>query len=276
MTYLNFLARKPVVYVQKGSNKAAKKSKVDSKSHLTVLFTILATGKFLPPYVLYAYDRIPTDIKNNFPEGLAHGKAPNGWMTKDSFLHYLKTVIVSYLDGNNVQRPFILFVDGHSSHLSLEVIEFCREHEIVLITLYPNATWIMQPLDVGVFAHFKNMWDAFLLKKDNDFVFVMNNRTFAPALKEFMDTNTAKLEPLVKDSFKDCGIYPWNVEAIHFENMMECCRIRKNEPHKEYDELENVVRFGFSDNVDGTENFLLIFNLILNIFSLKHFFLYRK
>lgn len=239
-----------MVYVGNEQKKGAKKARVDAKAHLTVLFTILPNGKFLNPYVLYPYERVPAEIRNSFPDGISYGKSPNGWMVTESFLHYLQTVVVSYLNTENVERPFILFVDGHSSHLSLEVIEFCKEQEIVLITLYPNATWLMQPLDVGVFAQFKGIWDAFLMEKDSDFTFVMNNRTFALALKEFMDLKSETLEPYVKASFRDCGIYPWNVNAIKFENMLETCRMRTDEAQKVLED-ETIHRYGFVDNPDS-------------------------
>jgi len=44
----------------------------------------------------------------------------------------------------------VLFMAGHSSHLTLPLSNFCRQHEIELITLY-----ILQLLDVAVFHPLK-------------------------------------------------------------------------------------------------------------------------
>jgi hypothetical protein len=45
----------------------------------------------------------------------------------------------------------ILF-DGHSSHITTEVIKFYIAKKILLICLPPHTTHMLQPLDVGVFS----------------------------------------------------------------------------------------------------------------------------
>lgn len=52
----------------------------------------------------------------------------------------------------------VLFLDGHSSHLSLELSEFCKENRIIIVALFPNATHILQPQDVSVFGPMKQKW----------------------------------------------------------------------------------------------------------------------
>ena len=54
--------------------------------------------------------------------------------------------------------PIILYVDGHSLHLSLEAAEFCAVNGIILYCLLPNATHLLQPADVGVFSSMKASW----------------------------------------------------------------------------------------------------------------------
>lgn len=260
-TYLGFQPRQSVVYVGNAQRKGSKKSRTDPKTHLTVLYTVLANGKFLPSFIVYPYERVPAEIKKSYPiEGLAYGKSESGWMNKENFMTYLEHVVVKYLNDTQTERPFILFVDGHSSHLSLEVVEYCREQEIVLITLYPNSTWLLQPLDVGVFSVLKSNWDAFLLDKDEDFLFNLTNRNFAGVLKQFMDEKGPFLENFVKDAFKNTGIYPWNVEAIRFETMMESCRLRKDNPHKQA-EIERTSEVGITFVDASSGMFTLTFTL---------------
>jgi hypothetical protein len=49
----------------------------------------------------------------------------------------------------------LLYLDGHNSHITLEVIEYTRQNKIVAICLPPHTTHALQPLDVGVFGPFK-------------------------------------------------------------------------------------------------------------------------
>ena len=49
----------------------------------------------------------------------------------------------------------LLIQDGHSSHVSIELIECARANDIHLLCLPAHTTHILQPLDVGVFKSFK-------------------------------------------------------------------------------------------------------------------------
>ena len=51
--------------------------------------------------------------------------------------------------------PALLFVDGHNSHLALDLLGSARANNITIYCLPPNTTRILQPLDVGVFGALK-------------------------------------------------------------------------------------------------------------------------
>ena len=44
----------------------------------------------------------------------------------------------------------LLFMDGHKSHMTLELSKFCEENGIILYALPPSTIHIMQPADVSV------------------------------------------------------------------------------------------------------------------------------
>ena len=54
----------------------------------------------------------------------------------------------------------VLFVDGHRSHLTQQVSNFCHDNGIILISLLPNTTHITQPADVSVFKPLKSGWKS--------------------------------------------------------------------------------------------------------------------
>ena len=54
--------------------------------------------------------------------------------------------------------PVILFVDGHPSHQSPEVSEFCIKNGIILYRFPPHATHVLQLCDVALFRSLKSAW----------------------------------------------------------------------------------------------------------------------
>jgi hypothetical protein len=46
-------------------------------------------------------------------------------------------------------------MDGHSNHITANVIAFCMQHAIDVLILPPHKSHLLQPLDVGVFTPVK-------------------------------------------------------------------------------------------------------------------------
>ncbi|KAJ8971663.1 hypothetical protein NQ314_000588 [Rhamnusium bicolor] len=144
--------------VRKGDKTSYNFINNDEKECLTTLITANAAGMLVPPMVMFNYERIPAHISNLMPQEWGIGKSESGWMTGQSFYEFVANIFHPWIVANNVKVPVALFVDGHSSHLTMELSNFCVENQIELIALYPNATHILQPLDVSVFHPLKNGW----------------------------------------------------------------------------------------------------------------------
>ncbi|KAH0814595.1 hypothetical protein GEV33_008196 [Tenebrio molitor] len=66
----------------------------------------------------------------------------------------------------STHNKILLSVDNHETHVSLDVINFCREHGIIMLSFPPHSTHKVQPLDVGICDPFKvKLTTAF-----NDFI----------------------------------------------------------------------------------------------------------
>nr|CAH7761081.1 unnamed protein product [Callosobruchus chinensis] len=77
-----------------------------------------------------------------FP-GTAYAATPSGWMETKIFKNYFKKTLVPALGD---KRPVLVIYDGHSTHVSLDLVEYD----------------ILQPLDVSVFKSYKDKWDQTL------------------------------------------------------------------------------------------------------------------
>lgn len=96
-----------------------------------------------------------------------------------------------------IKFPVILFVDGHTTHISYETSSLCAQLGIILIALYPNANRILQPADVSDFQPLKTHWSKFV----------------AIVLKDAIEN--FKTGP-VQNGFKCCGLRPWDRSEIDY------------------------------------------------------------
>ena len=126
---------------------AAKKGKMH-----TILTCISASGNALLPMMIFPRKQTPP---GNFHEGAVvqtlFCNSPNGWINNDLFLQWFKFFLA-----NIPTRPVLLIMDGHGTHMSIELIELARSNGVHLLCLPPHTTHTLQPTDVGIFKSFKS------------------------------------------------------------------------------------------------------------------------
>ncbi|KAG5858417.1 hypothetical protein JTB14_010103 [Gonioctena quinquepunctata] len=125
------------------------------KDNITTLVVFSADGEVAPPLVVFPYVRPPKAVVENMPPKWVLGKSDTGWMKGDVFFEYIAIGFYRWLEDNHVEKPIILFMDGHRSHMTQPLSEFCQNNGIVLYALPPNTTHILQPADVSVFKPLK-------------------------------------------------------------------------------------------------------------------------
>lgn len=86
-------------------------------------------------------------------EGVAQ---PKGWINKDFFVKWLQHF--TKFTRPSKESPVLLLLDGHSSHTTLAVTHFCRDHNIYLISSPPHTTHKLQPLDRTFMKPFKTAY----------------------------------------------------------------------------------------------------------------------
>lgn len=124
----------------------------------------------------------------------------------------------------------VLLMDGHSSHYSADLLEYCVASNIEVLGYPPHCTHALQGLDVVCFAKMKSVWKEEIstfetvhkrgVDKD-DFCSVFG-RAF---LRAFTTEN-------VESAFQATGIYPYNPDVIRPEQMKpaETTSIRSSLP----------------------------------------------
>lgn len=139
-------------------------------------------------------------------------------MTGETFYEFITNIFYPWLIEKQIEFPVILFIDGHASHLTLHTSRFCEQNGIILVALYPNATHLIQPMDVAVFRTLKGGWrentrKVRLERSQNPYV---KKCDFANLFKFTMDE---RLNPdILKNGFRKCGLCPWNPEEVTLKN----------------------------------------------------------
>jgi len=122
---------------------------------ITAIECISATGKALPPLVIYKGGYNNTGwIPASTPLNWRFSTSINGW-TSDLHGYVWLTTIFNPETKPSTDRHRLLLTDGHSSHLTAKFIAYCLKNTIDLVVLPPHSTHILQPLDVTIFSPLK-------------------------------------------------------------------------------------------------------------------------
>lgn len=110
--------RKKVI-APKGMKDVVFIKRCSAKMKVTAMATISANGDVLLPFLVLPYSRrldwMDKQVKCPF------ALSPSGWMRRNVFLQYLEYQFLPKLKELNVTFPVILFIDGASSHIGIEI-----------------------------------------------------------------------------------------------------------------------------------------------------------
>lgn len=217
-TAMRLVPSREEVFAETGAKYVHTNCANSDKEAYTTLFAANAAGTLATPLVLFPYkQRLPAEISLNAPSGYAVGKTESGWMNRETFYYYLKNIFHPWLLKMEITLPVIVFVDGHTSHISYQTTEFCRENGIELICLFPNATHILQPLDVAFFRGLKARWNKKLIQwRTHHAGEMIPKHEFTPLLKKAVD-EMGNLKSTLNNGFRKCGLVPWDPNAVNYE-----------------------------------------------------------
>ena len=125
----------------------------------TVFACVSATTQVIPPLIIWKRKTMAPEMATGEIPGTIYGFSENGWTNSILFDSWFKKLFMRYAPAS---RPLILFMDGHSSHCP-DTLALAAENGIILFTLPPNTTHLMQPLDKGVLAPSKNIGEEFVM-----------------------------------------------------------------------------------------------------------------
>jgi len=224
------------VLVKKGDKAVYNFTQNDDKECLTVLFMTNGNGQLPPPMIMFPYQRIPYSISQSIPHGWGIGKSDKGWMTAESFFEYISNIFHPWLLQNEITRPVILYVDGHCSHLTMPLSQFCVQNDIELIALYPNATHLMQPLDVAFFRPLKMAWKKMVQEWRVESGKRLRKEDFGSLLNKSIQT--LNVPEIMVNGFRACGLFPFSADALQYNNLLMKQKINNTTNVQEFSKEE--------------------------------------
>jgi hypothetical protein len=126
-----------------------------SQEWITILACICANGTALSPGLIYQSST--SAVQSSWVEDIDqnHGAfvtaSPSGWTNDDIGLQWLIQVFDRETRAKARRSYRLLYVDGHSSHVTIPFLEYCDAQKILVLRFPPHATHTLQPLDVVVF-----------------------------------------------------------------------------------------------------------------------------
>jgi hypothetical protein len=106
----------------------------------------------------------------------------------------------------------LLILDNHSSHLTTEFDDFCKQNAIICLYMPAHASQLLQPLDAGVFSPLKRAYGKLLEQR----MIAGNNHIDKEDFLSLYPKARAKAFTLANicNGFAGAGLKPFNQERV--------------------------------------------------------------
>ncbi|XP_063220517.1 uncharacterized protein LOC134529888 [Bacillus rossius redtenbacheri] len=126
---------------------------------VTLTVAVNAAGNAIPPMFIFPRVRYYDHFIRDGPTGCIGAANKSGWTTEVEFLLFLKHFVSCIR--SSPEKPILLLLDNHQSHLAPDCLDFAKENGIVMLSFPPHCTHRLQPLDRSVFAPLKKQINRF-------------------------------------------------------------------------------------------------------------------
>ena len=172
-----------------------------------------ASGRRLPPFVVYKGKHLYSTWTNGGPAGARYSVSESGWMEKENFLSWFEKLFLPSVKAQLDSGPVVLIFDGHHSHISIKLLELARANNVHLVCLPAHTSHILQPLDVGVFGPMKATWKRVLKEyKTSTRAANVTKEVFPSLLKQLLESSFCPEH--IRAGFRGSGLYPLKPSAI--------------------------------------------------------------
>jgi hypothetical protein len=137
----------------------AKSVQPGNREWTTVIECINAKGWCIPPFTIVqgAYHLASWATESGFPKDWVIKPTPNGWTDNETGLEWIQ-----HFDKHTKQRTKggyrMLILDGRESHISAEFDQYCKDNNIISVSMPLHSSHLVQPLDVALYSPLKRAY----------------------------------------------------------------------------------------------------------------------
>lgn len=179
--------------------------------HVTLHACCSASGSWLPPLFIYKQKKATKMQLLGGPRRSAYCHTEGGGMTKEAFYSWFEMVFLPAVGPKEDRGDVLLLLDSHSSHLYGKCLRLALANDVHIMTFPSNMTAFLQPLDVGIFAAFKRLWDRGLrrelLKRSLNQETSVDHEVYTRVTSDFWDLQIATKENAT-NAFRRSGLHP--------------------------------------------------------------------
>jgi hypothetical protein len=179
-----------------------------SREWVSLIECVSLDGRRTRPWIIFKGKLHQKSWLSLYPD--AHiALSDNGWTDHEIGLEWFKICFEPETRCGDEYR--LLILDGHSSHITTQVIRFCVASKIIPLCLPPHTTHHLQPLDVGIFAPLASAYKSGVRERSKFIVsYSIDKVDFLEIYRTARDQ--AITNENIRKAWKTSGLEPLNPE----------------------------------------------------------------
>ena len=181
--------------------------------NVTLIGCVNAAGQQIPPYFIFPGKRMMDSLLDGATPGADGTVTESGWSNSDTFTEYMKELLLKYLPPRSSSSHVLVLYDGHKSHVTIPLIEWAIEENIILFVLPPHCSHLLQPLDVSCYGPLELAWNSACHKhlRESGGNVITRYDVCRIACRVYTSTLSASN---IQAAFKKAGVFPFDPHVI--------------------------------------------------------------
>ena len=213
--------------------------RAENREWVSIIETISANGRKLRPVVICKDKSLQSSwFRDGQVPNWLYTYSENGWTSNDIALQWLQRVFIPETVCSP-PAPRLLLLDGHGSHMTVEFMKECWNHQIRCFYLIPHSSHVLQPLDLSCFSFIKSEY-----RKQVAALSQVDDAAPIKKIRFILYYALGRERGLCKDhisaGWRAAGIHPWCPQKV-LNNHMVRRGVRESKSQAPISEITPII-----------------------------------